>query len=105
MRIDPNTRIQQAGQEGTNAGASAEAAAATRGGSNASGSLADDTAQLSTDPVRVQSLAAQVNSLPEIRQEKVSALGQAVRDGSYQVSPEQTAEAVMSEMVARSFAA
>ncbi len=69
------------------------------------GELGGDTAQLSLDQARVQSLAAQVNALPEVRQEKVAALGQAVRDGRYQISPEQTAEAVISEMLARSAAA
>jgi flagellar biosynthesis anti-sigma factor FlgM len=100
MRIDLNTGIGQAadaqqpasGARNTPAVSSADA----RG---------TDTAQLSTDQARVQALAAQVNALPEIRQEKVAALGQAVRDGSYQVSPEQTADALISEMLSHSAAA
>ncbi len=100
MRIDPNARLQQAQDSGEVASGSRGAAAAAAGGE-----LGGDTAQLSLDQARVQSLAAQVNALPEVRQEKVAALGQAVRDGSYQISPEQTAEAVISEMLARSAAA
>jgi anti-sigma28 factor (negative regulator of flagellin synthesis) len=47
----------------------------------------------------VQALAAKVNDVPEIRQERVAALAKAVRDGSYQVSPEQTAEALISHVM------
>jgi anti-sigma28 factor (negative regulator of flagellin synthesis) len=49
----------------------------------------------------VQALAAQVNELPEIRQEKVAALGRAVQSGNYQVTPEQTADALLSELRTR----
>lgn len=101
MRIDPNLRAQSA-QE------SNEAASNARGGGAAAATgseLANDTAQLSLDQARVQSLAAQVNNTPEIRQEKVAALGQVVRNGSYEVTPQQTAEAVVSEMLARATAA
>lgn len=62
-----------------------------------------DAAQFSFDPSRVASLEARVNSLPEIRQEKVEALGRALREGSYQVSAEQTAEGLLAEIMPRSF--
>jgi len=98
MRIDPNARPQQA-QDSAGTPSSRGTAAAAQ-----SGALADDTAQLSGDQVRVQSLTAQAIAVPEIRQEKVTALGQAVQNGSYDVSPELTAEAVISESLARASA-
>jgi flagellar biosynthesis anti-sigma factor FlgM len=96
MRIDlnPSPEAQEAGPA-TPAGARTNAAAA--GGT----ALGSDTAQLSSDQGRVQSLSAQVNNLPEIRQEKVDAVRRVIRDGSYQVTPEQTAEAMLSDMRAR----
>ena len=100
MRIDPNARAQEAQD-------SAGTAASTSRGTAAAAqprTLADDTAQLSGDQVRVQALTAQAIAVPEIRQEKVTALGQAVRNGSYHVSPELTAEAVISESLARASA-
>lgn len=50
-------------------------------------------------------LAAQVNQLPEVRQEKIAAIANAVKRGTYQVSPEQTADAILSELDARTSAA
>ena len=99
MRIDPITRTQRA-QDTTPAqptGPNSPAAVATSGRAEPAG----ERAQLSGDSARLQLLAAQVNALPETRQEKVGRLGPAVRDGSYQVSPEQMAEAMIAEMLAR----
>jgi len=42
-------------------------------------------------------LTAQMQQLPEIRQDRVSVIANAIRNGTYQVSPEQTAEAILSE--------
>jgi flagellar biosynthesis anti-sigma factor FlgM len=58
-----------------------------------------DTAELSLDHARIGALAAQVNNLPEIRQEKVAALATAIRNGTYDVSPEQTADAMVTDML------
>lgn len=100
MRINPNTGIGQANDPQLAASGAKNAPAAS-----SSGTRSNDTAQLSTDQVRVQALAAQANAVPEIRQEKVAALGRALRDGSYQVSPEHTADALISELLSRSAAA
>jgi anti-sigma28 factor (negative regulator of flagellin synthesis) len=40
-----------------------------------------------------------------VREEKVAAIANAVKRGTYQVSPEQTADAILSEAGARSSAA
>jgi anti-sigma28 factor (negative regulator of flagellin synthesis) len=45
-----------------------------------------------------------VNQLPEIRQDKVAALQRAIGEGSYQVTPGQAAEALISAMQIRSAA-
>ncbi len=93
MRIDPNTSAQQA-QESDKATASNAHAAAP----SSQGASATDTAQLSPDQVRVQALVAQVNALPEVRQNRVDALGRAIREGNYQVSAEQTAAAMLADL-------
>jgi len=53
------------------------------------------SAKLSWDEARVQRLSAAVAELPEIRHERVAALAQSVRSGTYAVTAEQTAQAVM----------
>jgi flagellar biosynthesis anti-sigma factor FlgM len=99
MRIDPRTRSERV-QDRTPAqpkGPRSPAAAAPSGRAEPTGELA----QLSGDSARLQLLAAQVKALPETRQEKVGRLEPAVRNGSYQVSPEKMAEVMIAEMLAR----
>jgi negative regulator of flagellin synthesis FlgM len=100
MRIDPNARSAETQAAGEAAASKQRGAVSPAGG----GRTASDTAQLSLDQARVQALVSQATALPEVRQEKVAALGRAIRQGSYQVSPEQTAEAMLSEMLTRSAA-
>jgi negative regulator of flagellin synthesis FlgM len=57
-----------------------------------------DAAQLSSSSLAATTLAAAASQVPEIRQEKVAALAEQLRAGTYEVSPEQTAEAMLSEM-------
>jgi len=94
MRIDANHKLQDLGDIG-----SAESASA-RPQSNAvnKAGLGSDRAELSPDQVRVQSLASQVNELPDVRQEKVNQLGLAIQQGHYDVTPEQTAAAMLDDM-------
>lgn len=56
--------------------------------------------ELSPEKNRVNALSAQVRNIPETREEKVAALRSAVEQGNYNVSNEQTAGALMSEMAA-----
>ncbi|HUK23294.1 MAG TPA: flagellar biosynthesis anti-sigma factor FlgM [Terriglobales bacterium] len=97
MQVNLNPRSPEAQDVGQAAQTAARASAAAGSGT----SVAEDKAQLSSDQARVQSLAAQVNNAPEIRQEKVEALRRVIREGSYQVTPEQTAEAMLSDMQVR----
>jgi negative regulator of flagellin synthesis FlgM len=79
----------------------------TRSGSSASQSSASpvssgqDQAQFSVDSGTVQQLKSALSQLPEVRQERVNALRQAVNDGSYQVSNQQLADAIGSELLGR----
>ena len=57
-----------------------------------------DRASFSFDQVRVQSLASEVMAQPEVRDQRVEALRQAVGKGEYAVSDGQIAEAMMSDL-------
>lgn len=100
MRIDSNTRL------GEVAGAEEPIQASARAASESQGkkALGTDKADLSVDQVSVQLLIAEVNRLPEIRQKRVAELELAIRQQRYHVNPEQTAEALLSEMQERSAA-
>jgi flagellar biosynthesis anti-sigma factor FlgM len=92
----------------TNQGAPALAENSRAGSPNAAGAenhslpgaaVGEDQAQLSGAHAQVQALVAQASQLPEIRQEKVNALRQAVLGGSYQPGATQVAGALFSHMV------
>jgi flagellar biosynthesis anti-sigma factor FlgM len=57
-----------------------------------------DGASLSSGS-NVSALAAQVKQMPDIRQERVAALRQAVQSGQYQVSDKQIAEALHAQLL------
>jgi flagellar biosynthesis anti-sigma factor FlgM len=97
MRIDLNTKSPELPDANQAAKTIPQSVSGTVGGKAPS----PDTAQLSIAQGRVQALAAQVNELLEVRQEKVGALGRAVQSGNYQVTPEQTADALLSELRTR----
>jgi flagellar biosynthesis anti-sigma factor FlgM len=99
MRIDLNNALREANEIGNEPSNSRSANSAST-----KTALGEDTAELSGDQVRVQLLTGQVNQLPEVRHEKVTALALAVRQGRYDVTPEQTAEAMLGEMQTRSAA-
>jgi flagellar biosynthesis anti-sigma factor FlgM len=101
MRIDLNAIIPEAPEPGQSAKSGAQAASARP---TAEGVGGGDTARLSYDHGRAQNLAVQVNQFPEIRQDRVAALQRALTDGSYQVTPAQSAEALISAMQIRSAA-
>ena len=53
-----------------------------------------------TTMVKVQQLEAELAGLPEVRQEKIQPLQQAVQEGRYQVSDEQLAQAIFADLLA-----
>jgi flagellar biosynthesis anti-sigma factor FlgM len=59
----------------------------------------DDQTQLSGAHIQVQALVAQASQLPEIRQERVHALRQAIQSGQYQSNPEKVAGAMFAHMI------
>jgi len=59
-----------------------------------------DQAQLSVDNDTIQQLKANLSQVPEVRQERVDALRQAVSNGSYQVSDQQLSDAMSSDLLA-----
>lgn len=61
--------------------------------------MGQDQAQLSGVHAQVQALAAQAAQLPEVRQEKVTALRQALAAGRYQTDPERVAGAMIAGMI------
>jgi flagellar biosynthesis anti-sigma factor FlgM len=90
MRIDLGANVGQT----PDAGASGKAGSRVVSGAGTS-VPESDSAQLSTDQARLQGLTAAVLQLPEIRQDKVAALAEQVKNGNYQVTAQQTAEAVL----------
>ena len=111
MRIDLNPAAQPL-SESDRSGAAGTAAAATAssvsGSGHASGALSglggEDQAELSGAHTQVAALVAQAAQLPEVRQERVQALRQAIQRGRYQSSPEEVARAVLAHMIAGSAA-
>jgi flagellar biosynthesis anti-sigma factor FlgM len=92
MRIDLNAIIPEAPDPGNSTKSGSQAASASSNPEKLGGG---DTATLSQDQGRIKTLAAQVTQLPEIRQEKVAALQRAIAEGNYRVTPEQSAEALL----------
>jgi|SRR5271170_944679 len=99
MRIDSN----HSGQTASGSNQPATSSQTTRASSSAgsgrlSVNLNEDQAQLSGTHMLVHALAAEATQLPEERQEKVSALRQAVQSGDYRPDPEQVADALFSHL-------
>jgi flagellar biosynthesis anti-sigma factor FlgM len=101
MRIDLNSIHGDAPDPGTvKAGSIASVAPASSGlAANAQDSVSLDHSSL--DQGRAQALATQVLQLPEVRTEKVAALQLAIRSGTYRVTAQSTANAILSEIEAR----
>jgi len=93
MRVDSNGSVGQTVETGV----SGQPRVRTVGEAGTAAAEADK-AELSNDPARVETLSQTVLQLPEVRQEKVQALAAQVQNGSYQVAPQQTAEALLSEL-------
>jgi negative regulator of flagellin synthesis FlgM len=99
MRIDLHVRSGEAAEAsrptGSNHAAKSKAAAAEQPAVQA------DEARLSSHQARVQELERVAKNLPEMRQERVDSLKAAVQEGRYQPPPEQVADAMFSDAIAR----
>ncbi len=98
MRIDLNPGAQPL-PESSRSSSQSSATSASAASASAASPLGEDQAQLSGAHVQVQTLVAQALQLPEIRQEKVNALRQAVLGGSYQPSSTKVAAALFAHLV------
>jgi flagellar biosynthesis anti-sigma factor FlgM len=58
---------------------------------------AEDVAHLSTGSDAVQTLKAQLDKVPDIRQQKVDSLKQAIAAGTYQMYPQRIADAMFAD--------
>jgi flagellar biosynthesis anti-sigma factor FlgM len=100
MRIDLNP-APQALLESNRSSAASDAAAGNSSPSNGLAGLGgEDQAELSGAHVQAQALVAQAAQLPEVRQERVQSLRQAIQSGRYQSSPDEVAGAVVAHMIA-----
>jgi negative regulator of flagellin synthesis FlgM len=95
MRINPNQGTEALPETGV---ARAQSKAGVAVNSNSGNALGEDQAQLSGAHTQVQALAAQVLQLPDVRQEKVSALRQAILTGAYRPDKEQVADALLNQL-------
>ncbi len=100
MRIDQNQGPQQLTETNRNSAQTASGSAVSA--SNAY--EAEDQTELSGAHTQVQALVAQASQLPEVREERVHALRQAIQGGHYDPSPEKVAGALFTNMVAGSAA-
>jgi flagellar biosynthesis anti-sigma factor FlgM len=96
MRIDSNQGAQSAA-ETERPGAQGGAAA---NGASGAGAIGEDQAQLSGAHTQVAAVAAQAAQLPEIREERVQSLRQAVSSGQYDAPPEKVASAMLTYLIA-----
>lgn len=98
MRIDSNGGAQGLPESQTAASA-ASGKAGESGSAATASSLGEDQAQFSDVHVQVQALVGQALQLPEVRDERVQALRQAVASGQYQPSPQAVAEALLANVI------
>ena len=96
MRIDLNAKTPELPES-----QSSSPTGSAKRWSSAGINLPADEATLATH-TRVRELQSQMQQMPEDRHAKVEALAQAIREGQYNVGAEQIAQAMFSEMAARS---
>jgi len=94
MRIDCHYKPQQVPESDqttrSNSAGNNQAAARMQSG--------EDQAQLSGAHLEIQALASQASQLPEVREERVQFLRQAISSGQYQTNPEKVAGALFAHM-------
>lgn len=94
MKIDPSNLLGT--QSSTSVGGADSATnARTARISSESSVQSSDQASLSSDAVRLSSLRTQLNSVPEIRQDRVATISAALQNGTYSVSNKQIAQSLV----------
>jgi flagellar biosynthesis anti-sigma factor FlgM len=99
MRIDLNHEPQALPETSRSSAPSASAAEAASAAASR-GLGGEDQADLSGAHAQVQALVAEASQLPEVREERVQALRQAVERGGYAASPGAVADALVAHMMA-----
>lgn len=100
MKIDPkiqftnNSEPENVKNTRTSGTQSSNAQTNSKGISSASG---EDTVSLSSAHGEIQTLAASVGNVPEVRTNRVNALQQQVRSGNYQPDNQQIADAIIAD--------
>ena len=92
MRIDLTTPSMQPMER------SQESRDTTQAGQSQTGAIAgnnNDTAELSTSSDAVAALRAQLDSVPDVRQQRVDSLRQVIQSGQFAVSPQRIADAML----------
>jgi negative regulator of flagellin synthesis FlgM len=93
MRIDLNPSSMPELARSSGSDNSAKAGQSTAAGQTSAN--AGDVAQLSTGADAVQTLKSHLDQLPDVRQDRVDTLRQAISDGSFKASPDQIASAML----------
>jgi anti-sigma28 factor (negative regulator of flagellin synthesis) len=107
MRIERNAQATGASQSDDPANTDSPPALGTRNGKRLDNDQTQPTTeqlladQFLMDPAEAEALAAQLGPSSEKRSQRIAALQNAIADGTYEVSPEQTAEAILSERQVR----
>jgi flagellar biosynthesis anti-sigma factor FlgM len=96
LGLEPPERSKpgRAGQTGTSASVPV---ASDHSGADSQASAGVDRARFSFDQARVASLEARALAAPEVRQEKVVPLQEAVANGNYSVDAHKVADAIAAE--------
>ena len=91
MRIDLNSRVAECYSAEEHASGTAKAGRPSSPG--------NDSANLSLDS-KAESLSNVVMGISDVRESRVAALAKSIANGTYQVTPELTAEALLGQMLA-----
>lgn len=97
MRIDLNSINVPHAEPGTGASSSARG----RNTVSQAAQNSEDTADLSSVSQSVSKLSEQLNSIPDVRTQRVEALRNAMTSGTYVLSPPRIAEAMLAEAGSR----
>ena len=92
MKINPNIGIPEG--QGPDRVGNAGSAPANKSPQNPAQVTSDQT-NLSSDALRLSDLSAKLANLPDVRQDRVAKLSQAIQNGSYSVTDQQIAVAML----------
>jgi flagellar biosynthesis anti-sigma factor FlgM len=102
VKIDPQISLPKDQLSGRVGGAESVPNAKSPKIANDSSTHRSDQASLSSDAVQLSSLRARLNSVPEIRQDRVDSISTALNNGTYSVSNLQIAQSVLRDFQASS---